>query len=62
MILDPSWYNRAGVERMLVRSGIVLIKYWFSVSDDEHRARLNCIQHLLSKAPYQDMTPPVIKL
>lgn len=58
---DRSWYNRAGVERvmgyctedeyreflrscpqferMLVRSGIVLIKYWFSVSDDEQERR-----------------------
>lgn len=105
---------------MLVRSGIVLIKYWFSVSDEEQearfrsriddptrrwklspmdlesrdrweefsrakdemfahtnipeapwftveaddkrRARLNCIRHLLSKIPYQDMTPPAVKL
>ncbi|NND28601.1 MAG: polyphosphate kinase 2 [Myxococcales bacterium] len=58
---DRSWYNRAGVEkvmgycteeeyreflrscpqfeRMLVRSGIILIKYWFSVSDDEQERR-----------------------
>jgi polyphosphate kinase 2 len=107
-------------ERMLVRSGIVLLKYWFSVSDEEQevrfqariddptrrwklspmdlearmkwaefsqakdemfrhtnipeapwftveaddkrRARLNCIHHLLSKVPYQDMTPAAIKL
>ena len=107
-------------ERMLVRSGITLLKYWFSVSDEEQearfrsrvddparrwklspmdlesrnrwvefsrakdemfartnipeapwftveaddkrRARLNCIQHLLSKIPYQDMTPPAVKL
>ena len=107
-------------ERMLVRSGIVLLKYWFSVSDaeqesrfqsriddptrrwklspmdlearnkwesfsaakdlmfahtnipeapwftveadDKRRARLNCIHHLLSKIPYEDMTPPAIKL
>ena len=142
VIFDRSWYNRAGVERvmgfcqerqveefmqscpeferMLVRSGIVLLKYWFSVSDEEQearfqariddptrrwklspmdlearqkweefsrakdemfahtnipeapwftveaddkrRARLNCIQHLLSKVPYADMTPPAIKL
>jgi len=61
VILDRSWYNRAGVERvmgfcdddeyeeflrscpeferMLVRSGIKLIKYWFSVSDDEQERR-----------------------
>lgn len=107
-------------ERMVVRSGIVLLKYWFSVSDaeqesrfqsriddptrrwklspmdleardkwesfsaakdmmfartnipeapwftveadDKRRARLNCIHHLLSKIPFEDMTPPAIKL
>ncbi|MEA5411621.1 polyphosphate kinase 2 [Synechococcus sp. BA-120 BA3] len=142
VLFDRSWYNRAGVEkvmgfctteqvdefmlscpefeRMLVRSGITLIKYWFSVSDDEQearfrsrledparrwklspmdlesrdrwvefsrakdemfahtnipeapwftveandkrRARLNCIRHLLSKVPYEDMTPKAIEL
>ncbi|MFA6400987.1 MAG: polyphosphate kinase 2 [Salinivirgaceae bacterium] len=107
-------------ERMLVRSNIILIKYWFSVSDEEqeHRfqdrinnptktwklspmdiesrerwveyskakdemfkytdikqapwyvvraddkklARLNCIHHLLSLIPYEDLTPKPIKL
>ena len=107
-------------ERMLVRSGIILLKYWFSVSDEEQerrfqsrtidparrwklipmdlesrdkwieyskakdamfshtnipeapwftveaddkkRARLNCIHHLLTKIPYQDMTPPAMEL
>jgi polyphosphate kinase 2 len=107
-------------ERMLVRSGMTLIKYWFSVSDEEQearfrsrlqdparrwklspmdlesrdrwvefsrakdrmfahtnipeapwftvdaddkrRARLNCIQHLLGKVPYVDMTPKPIVL
>ncbi len=61
VIFDRSWYNRAGVERvmgfctddqyweflrscpeferMLTRSGIVLIKYWLSVSDDEQERR-----------------------
>ncbi|MEM6553906.1 MAG: polyphosphate kinase 2 [Planctomycetota bacterium] len=61
ILLDRSWYNRAGVEhvmgfctkeqyeefmrscpefeRMLVRSGIKLIKYWFSVSDEEQERR-----------------------
>jgi polyphosphate kinase 2 len=61
VLFDRSWYNRAGVERvmgfctddeyqefmrscpeferMLVRSGITLIKYWFSVSDDEQERR-----------------------
>ncbi len=107
-------------ERMLVRSGITLLKYWFSVSDEEQearfrsrledparrwklspmdlesrdrwvdfsrakdrmfahtnipeapwftveaddkrRARLNCIRHLLSKIPYEDMTPAAVEL
>ncbi len=61
VLFDRSWYNRAGVERvmgfcsdaqyeeffesvpeferMLVRSGIRLIKYWFSISDDEQESR-----------------------
>jgi polyphosphate kinase 2 len=61
VLLDRSWYNRAGVERvmgfctdadyaeflrsvpeferMLVRSGIILIKYWFSVSNKEQEVR-----------------------
>jgi polyphosphate kinase 2 len=142
VLLDRSWYNRAGVERvmgfctdeeyrefmrscpeferMLVRSGIILIKYWFSVSDAEQErrfkarnedptkrwklspmdlesrdkweeyskakdtmfaytdikqapwyvvnadqkknARLNCISHLLSIIPYEDLSPKPIKL
>ena len=142
VLFDRSWYNRAGVERvmgfaseeqvqeffrsvpeferMLVRSGIILIKYYFSVSDEEQerrfqgrihdrlkrwklspmdlksrekwveyskakddmfahtdikqapwyvvnadvkkRARLNCIQHLLSMISYEDLTPEPIKL
>ena len=107
-------------ERMLVRQGIILIKYWFSVSDEEQehrfqsriddptkrwklspmdlqsrarwvdyskakdemfahtdikqapwyvvdasdkkRARLNCIHHLLSLIPYEDLTPDPPKL
>lgn len=107
-------------EQMLVRSGIILLKYWFSVSDEEQerrfheragnparrwklsemdiqsrekwvefskakdemflhtdirqspwytveaddkrRARLNCIAHILSKVPYEDATPPPLKL
>jgi len=107
-------------ERMLIRSGIVLLKYWFSVSDEEQerrfheragnparrwklseldiqsrekwvefskakdemfkhtdikqapwydveaddkrRARLNCIAHILSMVPYEDATPPPLKL
>ena len=61
VLFDRSWYNRAGVERvmgfcseaeceeffrsapeferMLVRSGIVLIKYWFSITDEEQNLR-----------------------
>ncbi len=61
VLFDRSWYNRAGVERvmgfcteaeyeefmrscpeferMLVRSGVMLVKYWFSVSDDEQERR-----------------------
>ncbi len=61
VLFDRSWYNRAGVERvmgfcsdadyeeffeavpeferMLVRSGIILIKYWFSITDDEQHLR-----------------------
>lgn len=61
VLFDRSWYNRAGVERvmgfcseaeyleflhscpeferMLVRSGIILVKYWFSVSDEEQERR-----------------------
>lgn len=61
VIFDRSWYNRAGVEkvmgfctneeyrdflrscpefeRMLVRSGIIVLKYWFSVSDEEQERR-----------------------
>lgn len=142
VLFDRSWYNRAGVERvmgfcteeqyqeffrscpeferMLIRSGIILIKYWFSVSDEEQekrfearikdptkrwklspmdlearsrwveyskakdimfqhtdtkqspwwvveadskrRARLNCISHLLSMIPYEDLTPEPIDL
>lgn len=142
VLFDRSWYNRAGVERvmnfctdeeyneflrscpeferMLVRSGIILIKYWFSVADEEQerrfqsrltephkrwklspmdlesrsrwieyskakdemfahtdikqapwyavnsdnkkQARINCISHLLSLIPYEDLTPEPIKL
>jgi polyphosphate kinase 2 len=61
VLFDRSWYNRAGVERvmgfcteeqceeffhtvpeferMLVRSGIILIKYWFSITDQEQQFR-----------------------
>ena len=142
VLFDRSWYNRAGVERvmgfcteteleeffrtvpefekMLVHSGIVLIKYWFSISDEEQnlrflgrihdplkqwklspmdlesrrrwedytkakeemlqrthiaeapwwvvpaddkkKARLNCITHLLSQLPYQEIERPEVVL
>jgi len=64
VLFDRSWYNRAGVERvmgfctdeeyeeffrsapefekMLVRSGIMLVKYWFSISDEEQEFRFVC--------------------
>ena len=67
VLFDRSWYNRAGVERvmgfctdeeykefmracpeferMLVRSGIILIKYWLSVSDDEQERRFRARIH-----------------
>ncbi|MCC0004314.1 MAG: polyphosphate kinase 2 [Methylobacteriaceae bacterium] len=66
-LFDRSWYNRAGVERvmgfctpseylefmrqcpeierMIVRSGIRLFKYWFSVSRDEQRSRFQSREH-----------------
>ena len=142
VLFDRSWYNRAGVERvlgfcspeelhtflmgcpsferLLVAEGIQLVKYWFSVSQDEqekrfqerasnplktwklspidiesrkywdayshakddmmqatdipeapwyvveadekHKARLNCIQHLLSLVPYEPVRKESIKL
>jgi polyphosphate kinase 2 len=61
VLFDRSWYNRAGVERvmgfatpeqieeffrdvpdferMLVRSGVTLVKYWFSITDEEQQMR-----------------------
>ena len=67
VLFDRSWYNRAGVERvmgfctqeevqeffhscpeferMLIRSGIILIKYWFSVSDEEQEQRFQARIH-----------------
>jgi polyphosphate kinase len=64
VLFDRSWYNRAGVERvmgfctdeeyqeflracpeferMLIRSGVILIKYWFSVSNEEQERRFQC--------------------
>ena len=142
VLFDRSWYNRAGVERvmgfcteaevdeffrsvpeferMLVRSGIILLKYWFSITDevqhirfkvrineplkqwklsamdlesrrrwehytkakeamlehthipeapwwivdavDKKRARLNCIHHLLSQIPYEEIQREPVEL
>lgn len=142
VLFDRSWYNRAGVERvmgfcsedeveeffrsvpeferMLVRSGTILIKYWFSITDreqhlrfhmrnvdplkqwklspmdlesrqrwedytkakedmlerthiaeapwwivdavDKKRARLNCIAHLLTQIPYDEIGRPRVEL
>lgn len=142
VLFDRSWYNRAGVERvmgfctdeeyweflhscpeferMLARSGIILLKYYLSVSDaeqerrfrsrakdptrrwklspmdletrqrwveyskvkdmmlqhtdipecrwfqieadDKLRARLNCLRHLLSMIPYEDVVPKALEL
>jgi len=67
VMFDRSWYNRAGVERvmgfcdegeveeffrsvpeferMLVRSGIILLKYWFSITDAEQQFRFNMRIH-----------------
>jgi polyphosphate kinase 2 len=67
VLFDRSWYNRAGVERvmgfcndndveeffrsvpeferMLVRSGIILLKYWFSITDEEQQFRFNMRIH-----------------
>jgi polyphosphate kinase 2 len=67
VLFDRSWYNRAGVERvmgfctdgeyeeffrtvpefekMLVRSGIFLLKYWFSITDDEQHLRFKMRIH-----------------
>ena len=61
VLFDRSWYNRAGVERvmgfasedqveqffqdvteferMLIRSGIIVLKYWFSITDEEQQLR-----------------------
>ena len=63
VLFDRSWYNRAGVERvmgfctdeqveefyrtvpeferMLIRSGIILLKYWFSITDEEQQFRFS---------------------
>ena len=67
VLFDRSWYNRAGVERvmgfctpeeleeffrsvpeferMLVRSGIIVVKYWFSITDEEQEFRFKMRIH-----------------
>jgi len=67
VLFDRSWYNRAGVEKvmgfcneeeyeeffrtvpefekMLIRSGIILIKYWFSITDEEQQLRFKMRIH-----------------
>ena len=67
VLFDRSWYNRAGVERvmgfasedqvelffrdvpeferMLVRNGIILLKYWFSITDAEQQLRFQVRIH-----------------
>jgi polyphosphate kinase len=76
-LFDRSWYNRAGVERvmgfctdeeyreflrscpeferMLVRSGIILIKYWFSVSEDEQERRFQA--RILDQTKHWKLSP-----
>ena len=77
-LMDRSWYNRAGVERvmgfctdeeyweflrscprfeeMLIHSGIILIKYWFSVSDEEQEKRFReRIEDPLKRWKFSDM-------
>jgi len=77
VLFDRSWYNRAGVERvmgfcteeeyqeflracplfeeMLIRSGIKLVKYWFSVSDDEQERRFQA--RLADPAKHWKLSP-----
>ncbi|WP_396601956.1 polyphosphate kinase 2 [Algibacter sp. R77976] len=78
VLFDRSWYNRAGVEkvmgfctedeydeflrscpefeRMLVRSGTIVLKYWFSVSDEEQEKRFkNRINNPLKRWKFSPM-------
>jgi polyphosphate kinase 2 len=77
VLFDRSWYNRAGVERvmgfcteeeyqeflracplfeeMLIRAGIKLIKYWFSVSDEEQERRFQA--RLADPAKHWKLSP-----
>ena len=77
VVFDRSWYNRAGVEkvmgfatdeqveqfyvacpqfeRMLVQDGILLLKYWFSINDDEQekrfQSRIDCEERRWKLSP-----------
>ncbi len=81
VLFDRSWYNRAGVERvmgfctdeeyrefmrtcpeferMLIRSGIILIKYWFSVSDEEQERRFQ--SRIDDRTKYWKLSPMDLK-
>ena len=72
VLFDRSWYNRAGVERvmgfcteeqyqdffqsvpdferLLIRSGIILIKYWFSITDEEQQFASRCVFRIRSSS------------
>ena len=86
VLFDRSWYNRAGVERvmgfcteadveeffrsvpeferMLVRSGIVLLKYWFSITDEEQASASTCASPTRSSSgsssPMDVEVPPAL--
>ena len=86
VLFDRSWYNRAGVERvmgfcsedevweffrtcpeferMLIRSGIILLKYWFSVSDEEQekrfQARAQGPAQAVEAQPHGPREPPAL--
>jgi len=54
-------YSKAK-DAMFVHTDIEEAPWWVVEADDKKRARLNCIHHLLSMIPYQDLTPPEITL
>ena len=59
----PKWveYSRAKDE-MFRYTDIKKARWWTVEADDKRRARLNCIAHILSSVPYQDATPPPLRL
>jgi len=81
VLFDRSWYNRAGVERvmgfcteeeyqeflrscplfeeMLIMSGTILIKYWFSVSDEEQEVRFK--ERISNPIKYWKISPMDLK-